>query len=234
MAEQQLVLRLGDGVKPAVLRKAFVGAQAGAGELLWLPPSTELARARPKAQYVVFFEIEQRRRPYLTRATAIEPSWLADASAALVRFSPPVRSLPPRYEPVDDATLCWVTPTYGAAAWSSRGARAPPANDVALRAALFGRALCEGSVLRPLRDSGSRRAPPRSPTPRAPTAALGAARPPRRPPRLRARRLAAVWTAEPRWLLAELTRLLPPPRRAALAEVWPRAARRAKALRKRT
>ena len=47
--------------------------------------------------------------------------------------------------------------------------------------------------------------------------------------------LAAVWAAEPRWLLAELTRLLPPPRRAALAEAWPRLLPAAqKALRKRT
>ena len=237
MAEQQLVLRLGDGVKPAVLRKAFVGAQAGAGELLWLPPSTELARARPKAQYVVFFEIEQRRRPYLTRATAIEPSWLADASAALVRFSPPVRSLPPRYEPADDATLCWVTPTYGAAAWELPVVtRAPPANDVALRAALFGRALCEGSVLRPLRDSGlAARAAALTDAACADGGALALRG------RLADRRvcglgdLAAVWAAEPRWLLAELTRLLPPPRRAALAEAWPRLLPAAqKALRKRT
>ena len=148
-----------------------------------------------------------------------------------------MRSLPPRYEPADDATLCWVTPTYGAAAWELPVvARAPPANDVALRAALFGRALCEGSVLRPLRDSGlAARAAALTDAACADGGALALRG------RLADRRvcglgdLAAVWAAEPRWLLAELTRLLPPPRRAALAEAWPRLLPAAqKALRKRT
>ena len=147
-AEQQLVAELGTDLRPALLRKAYVGAQNAARQLLWLRPTSDLAKLRPRPAYVCFFEVIQgAKRPYLARAGLVEPGWLPEAAPSLTTLSPPLREMPPRYDKAADAALCWQQPTYGAAQWVLPPVpRPPPAADAELCAALFLRALCDGQV----------------------------------------------------------------------------------------
>ena len=226
-AEQQLVAELGADLRPALLRKAFVGAQNAARQLLWLRPNSALAKLRPRPAYVCFFEVIQgAKRPYLARATLIEPGWLPEAAPSLTTLSPPLREMPPRYDRAADAALCWQQPTYGAAQWVLPPVpRPPPAADAELCAALFLRALCDGQVFKALHPLASHLEPRlrslgtvAGGTERAALAArallvtrrvcTGAA-------------LAAAWQEEPRFLLRELGALLPAEPRRALLELWP-------------
>eukprot|EP00965_Chrysotila_dentata_P212276 6186930-Pleurochrysis_carterae.AAC.2 len=43
-------------VKPALLRRAYLSADEGYGQLLWLRPHSELAKLKPRPKYVAFFE----------------------------------------------------------------------------------------------------------------------------------------------------------------------------------
>ena len=226
-AEQQLVAELGADLRPALLRKAYVGAQNAARQLLWLRPTSALAKLRPRPAYVCFFEVIQgAKRPYLARAGLIEPGWLPEAAPSLTTLSPPLREMPPRYDKAADAALCWQQPTYGAAQWVLPPVpRPPPAADAELCAALFLRALCDGQVFKALRPLAAQLEPRLrslgSIAGGAERAALAARA------LLVTRRvwtgaaLAAAWQEEPRFLLRELGALLPAEPRRALLELWP-------------
>ena len=230
--EVQLISDLGTELRPVLLRRSFVGSDtATARTLLWLRPHSELARLKPKAQYVAFFDvIRSEKRPYLGRPTLIDPSWLPDAAPPLTRLSPPLQDMPPRYDAATDAAQCFVRPTYGAARWLLPPVpRAPPASTAdlpSLRASLFARALCDGQVLKGLRPFAElfsvRLRALASATPDADRAAaalrnLLAAR-----SVVSRRSLAAAWGSEPRFLLRELSALLPPQKRQALLAAWPK------------
>ena len=226
-AEQQLVAELGADLRPALLRKAYVGAQNAARQLLWLRPTSALAKLRPRPAYVCFFEVIQgAKRPYLARAGLVEPGWLPEAAPSLTTLSPPLREMPPRYDKAADAALCWQQPTYGAAQWVLPPVpRPPPAADAELCAALFLRALCDGQVFKALRPLAAHLEPRLrslgSIAGGAERAALAARA------LLVTRRvwtgaaLAAAWQEEPRFLLRELGALLPAEPRRALLELWP-------------
>lgn len=121
---------------------------------------------------------------------------------------------------------CRCSPTYGAAGWQLPPvARPPPAADTAMRAALFGRALCAGHVLRALKPL----AEPLTPRARAMS---DAAVVDRAALALRSRlegggvlsrsALCGRLRSEPRFLLREIAALLPPERRQALLDAWPK------------
>ena len=55
--EQQLLLELSKDVKPVLLRRAYLAAEQGRGQLLWLRPGSRLAITKPRPQYVCFFEV---------------------------------------------------------------------------------------------------------------------------------------------------------------------------------
>lgn len=56
--EQQLLLELSKDMAPALLRRAYLAAEQGHGQLLWLRPGSRLATARPRPRYVCFFEVQ--------------------------------------------------------------------------------------------------------------------------------------------------------------------------------
>lgn len=226
-AEQALVLELGRDMKPALLRRAYFAAEQGRGRLLWLRPGSRIATMKPRPPYVCFFEIvETLKRPYMERASALDPAWLPDASPSLAKLGPPIRSLAPLYEKATDRTLCWLQPTYAAAGWQLPPVpRPPPIADTKLRASLFGRALCEGNVLkavRPLAPDLAVRARGLTNDDSVDRAVLA----------LRfclesgcvfsRASLAARWREEPRFLLRELAALLPPAQRQRLLDAWPK------------
>ena len=148
-APSTLVSRL----RPALLRKAYLACEQGAGALLWLRPGSALTQLRPRPPYVAFFDVTQSKRPYMSRASLIDPGWLPAASPALTSLSPPKLELAPRYDGAADSTQWWVEPTYGAARWVLPVVPRPVPADAGAnaRAALFARALCDGAVLRALR-----------------------------------------------------------------------------------
>jgi hypothetical protein len=226
-AETSLLAAAAKTLKPSVLKRAYLAADQGSGQLLWLPPRSAVARMRPRPRYLVFYEVTDGKRPYFSRATAVDPGWLCDASPALTSLSPPVLELSPRYDAGTDRALCWRTPTYGCVGWILPVVpRPPPPTAPAwLAAALFGRALGEGQVFRPLRPLAAD-FEPRLRCLTSPSSSDRAALSLRKlmaAHGLTSRAaLAAAWASEPKLLLRELGALLPEPRRAALVELWPK------------
>ena len=78
--------------------------------------------------------------------TEIEPGWLAEVAQPLCSFSEPLAEPPPSYSAQADAVLSWRAVTFGSLGWELPPSRAqhPRAEE---RAAAFGAALLEGSVL---------------------------------------------------------------------------------------
>eukprot|EP00967_Tisochrysis_lutea_P053928 scaffold67210_cov30-Tisochrysis_lutea.AAC.1 len=166
------------------------------------------------------------KRPYMERASVIHPGWLPEASPSLTTLSPTIRSLSPHYDADSDQILGWVQPTYGAAQWQLPPVpHPPPANDRTLRAALFGRALCEGGVLKalkPLAPDLLTRARAVSEEIVVDRAALALRSALEREGIFSRAALATKWKAEPRFLLRELAALLQPAQRQTLIDAWPR------------
>jgi hypothetical protein len=162
----------------------------------------------------------------MERATALDPSWLSEASPGLTTLSPPLRSLSPLYDAHSDKTFGWVKPTYGAARWQLPPVPRPaPTSDPAFRAALFGRALCEGSVLKalkPLAPELMPRARSMSDEAVVDRAALALRSALQRNAIFSRAALASRWRVEPRFLLLEIAALLQPGQRQALLDAWPK------------
>ena len=217
-----------NGLTAPLLRRAYLAADHASGRLLWLPTrGSPLGRLRPRPGYVAFMEVSaDGKRPSLRRATAIDPGWLAESAASLTILSQPQLELAPRYDPAADEALAWCVPTYGKAAWTLPVvARPPPRQPAYLPCALFGRALCSGQVLRPLKaladelEPRARQLTAESATDRAVLTLRSALS--RRDVHSRAS-LAEAWQAEPRFLLRELAALLPEASRVVLIELWPK------------
>ena len=181
------------------------------------------------------------KRPRLVHATAIDPAWLVEAAPSLTKLGEPVLDMAPRYEPVPDTTLCWRTPTYTgrALSWTLPAVpRPPPPYPPWLAPSLFGRALCAGQVLKPLRaladafEPRARLLTTEATTDRAVLAlraVLSAAG------LVSLRALVEAWAHDARCLLKPLLSLLESSRRPELVELWPRlllAAERADAKRR--
>ncbi|KAL3916860.1 MAG: hypothetical protein SGPRY_006640 [Prymnesium sp.] len=145
---RQLLLQVGSEVKPALMRKAYLAAEHASGQLLWLPPLSDISTRRPRPKYLAaFYEVNHAKRPYMLCATAIEPGWLPDASPALTSLGPIHKELAPRYDRHSDQPLGWVTPTYGSARWVLPVVAKPPSSsEQHLRGAMFARVLCEGQA----------------------------------------------------------------------------------------
>ena len=214
---------------PSQLRRAYLGASHASGRLLWLPLKTALGQLKPRPSYVAFLEVSaDGKRPRLVHATAIDPAWLVEAAPSLTKLGEPVLELPPRYEPVPDTTLCWRTPTYlgRAVSWTLPAVpRPPPPSPPWLAPALFGRALCAGHVLKPLRglaeafEPRARLLTSEATTDRA-VLALRAVLSTAGLVSLHA--LVEAWARDARCLLKPLLTLLDSSRRAELVELWPR------------
>ena len=168
------------------------------------------------------------KRPRLVHATAIDPAWLVEAAPSLTKLGEPVLDMAPRYEPVPDTTLCWRTPTYlgRAVSWTLPAVpRLPPPSPPWLAPALFGRALCAGHVLKPLRglaeafEQRARLLTSVATTDRA-VLALRAVLSTAGLVSLHA--LVEAWARDARCLLKPLLTLLDSSRRAELVELWPR------------
>ena len=227
--EKALLMTAAKTLTAPKMRRAYLAANQGAGHLLWLPPRSPLAQLKPRPAYVVFTEIRaDDKRPLLLSATAVEPGWLVEAAGSLTGLGEPLLSMAPRYEAATDRTLCWRAPSYRGAAvtWSLPAVpRPPPPAPPWLAAALFGRALCAGAVLKPLRalaevlEPRARLLTDASSTDRSVLglrAALASAG------LTSQAALAAAWAREPRLLLRPLAAMLDEPRRPHLVELWPR------------
>jgi hypothetical protein len=119
-----------------------------------------------------------------------------------------------------------VKPTYGAARWQLPPVpQLAPTADHVLRAALFGRALCEGSVLKalkPLAPELMQRARSMSDEAVVDRAALALRAALQHAAVFSRAALVSRWRVEPRFLLRELAALLQPGQRQALLDAWPK------------
>ena len=94
-------------------------------QLLYLHPAGSLYRTDPTAplpEFVVYSSLQRSDRgdtTYMHCVTAVSPAWLPAVAAdcPLLRWSAPLPSPAPQYDPAADAVTCLVVPRFGAQRW---------------------------------------------------------------------------------------------------------------------
>ena len=108
---------------------------------LWHPPT-----GQPGCRQLLYCAHHASKACLAAGVTEIEPGWLSEVAQPLCSFSEPLAELLPSYSAQADAVLSWRAVTFGSLGWELPPSRAqhPSAEE---RAAVFGAALLEGSVL---------------------------------------------------------------------------------------
>lgn len=119
---------------------------------VFLNEKSVLKEHRP--EWVVYQEIYEHKKMYMRTVVAIEEEWVAIYAGNMCKFSKPLESPPPRYDPAADQVKCHVVPTFGPFSWvlKKTDVEYPECNE---KYKIFARAFLDGQVFASLQPYSS-------------------------------------------------------------------------------
>lgn len=113
-------------------------------EDVFLHPNSSLHSTSP--EWIVYSDIiKTEKRAYMVGLTAIDPTWIYHAAAALCTVSKPLSDPSPKYVHKNDCVMAWHDVYYGPLQWPLP--KLPlPHPEAKERAAIFGMAILDGTV----------------------------------------------------------------------------------------
>ncbi|KAI8103074.1 hypothetical protein M9434_005859 [Picochlorum sp. BPE23] len=122
-------------------------------EDVFLHPNSSLHSTSP--EWIVYSDIiKTEKRAYMVGLTAIDPTWIYHAAAALCSVSKPLSDPSPKYVYKADCVMAWHDVSYGPLQWPLPKLPLPHPESKE-RAAIFGMAILDGTVVPPMKQLAS-------------------------------------------------------------------------------